>query len=119
MARYRIGYGNTRILVPFDSTRTVADLRTEVVRRLQQRVGPLAEDGVELLLGDPNGVSLDPADRLDDVILDDDNDWIFVSRRDGHASGSHEPLVSQPPDVAPQVGESRFLPLGVKFYDLH
>jgi len=94
MARYRIVFGNVHILVPFDSTRTNAELGAEATRRLQQRVGPLPEDGLELLLGALNGPFLDPVDRLEDVILDSERDWIFAVRRsDSNASVLPTPQV--------------------------
>jgi hypothetical protein len=83
MARYRIVFGDVYILVPFDSTRTVAQLRTEATGRLRRRVGPLSEDSLELFLGASNGPFLDPADRLEDVILDSERDWIFAVLQPG------------------------------------
>ena len=74
MERYTVkfvtaGQGDRSILVPFNSSLTVGELKSDIARRLS-RAGPVIDAvDLQLRLESPSGPILDEQDLVSDVVL--------------------------------------------------
>jgi hypothetical protein len=93
MERYTVAYVGhdsvqTRLLVPFSSTASVAEFIAGLSKRLTKIAIQVYEADLQLRIGEPNGPLLDGDDLLEHVVLTPRDEVLFATSRGQPSSQS-------------------------------
>jgi hypothetical protein len=86
MERYTVTYVGhdsiqTRLLVPFSPTASVAEFIAELSKRLTKIAIQVCKADLQLRIGEPNGPLLDEDDLLEHVVLTPRDEALFAASR--------------------------------------
>lgn len=101
MERYTVTYVGhdsvqTRLLVPFPPTASVAEFIAELSKRLTKIVIQICKADLQLRLGEPNGPLIDGDDLLEHVVLTPRDEVLFATSRGQPSSQSQVNVVPTP-----------------------